>query len=255
MILPPGTLLQMMYLRERIARWTPGRFQEVGTGSGYLSAVLLEAGWSGTGFEIDPQSAARAAGANAGAVRTGRYHVVNGDWLEPGTAEGDADLIASCMVLEHLDDAAEALYLERCRERLAPAGRGLLLVPGSPEDWGIEDDIAGHLRRYTRDRLASLLGAHGWRVDHVAGLTFPLSNLLLPLSNHLVRRAESRKLALATDERTRASGRREVPGKTVFPGIAALLLNDVMLYPLHVAQKLCRDARRALVLYAEFSRP
>lgn len=256
MILPPGTLLQMMYLRDRASHWQPGYFHEIGVGSGFLSTVLLRAGWRGTGYEIDALSASNARASNAKAIAAGRYRVEQLDWLDAATAQDveSAQLITSCMVLEHLDDDREALYMQRCKERLAPGGRGMLLVPGSPRDWGIEDEIAGHCRRYTRERLASLLAGHGWRIDHMAGLTFPVSNLLLPLSNHLVARTESRKLGLDEDERTRASGRREVFGKTVFPAVAGLLLNDIAMYPLHMLQKLCRDAGRALVLYTEFSR-
>jgi SAM-dependent methyltransferase len=255
MILPPGTLLQLMYLNERLATLTPGRFYEIGVGRGYLSANLLARGWSGVGFELDSDSAAAAREGNQEAIRDGRYSIERKDWLRSdAVSDGTrADVVISCMVLEHLDEASEALYLKRCRERLAPGGRGILLVPGSPRDWGIEDEIAGHQRRYTRESLAALLEANDARVAHMAGLTYPLSNLLLPLSNRLVVRAERDKLVLDADARTRASGRREVVGKTVFPAVAGLLLNQVALYPLHLLQKALRSAERALVLYAEFS--
>ena len=40
-VLPPGTILQLMYLRERIKLLTPGRFVEVGPGTGTITALLL----------------------------------------------------------------------------------------------------------------------------------------------------------------------------------------------------------------------
>jgi hypothetical protein len=45
------------------------------------------------------------------------------------------------MVLEHLDDAAESLYLQGSRERLIAGERSVLLVPGSSSG-------SGHRRRF-----------------------------------------------------------------------------------------------------------
>lgn len=250
-MLPPGTILQLMYLKERLRDVPPGRFIEIGVGQGHLSACLLALGWNGTGFELDPASSRAALERNAEAVATGRYDVRNVDWLDC-VPDAKADLLVSCMVLEHFDDSGEARYLDQCRRWLSPRGLGVLLVPGSPQDWGIEDDIAGHYRRYSRESLSARLSALGWRVQHMAGLTFPLSNALLPVSNALVRRAEGTRQAWSMAERTMASGKREVVGKTAFPSWAGLLLNETAMYPLHLVQKLFRGARRALVLYAEF---
>jgi hypothetical protein len=157
------------------------------------------------------------------------------------------------MVLEHLSDADEARYLRRCRAVLKQGGTGILFVPGCPDYWGIEDEIAGHLRRYTAEGLQRSIEAQGLRLRHVAGLTYPLSNLLFPLSELLVRRAERHKLALSPAERTHASGNRSVPFKTFFPQPLRLVLNEAAMYPLHLLQKLNRRNPRSLVLYAEFS--
>jgi len=43
MVKPPGTIVQGMYLKERLRRREPGQFLEVGGGSGWVSEVL----WSG----------------------------------------------------------------------------------------------------------------------------------------------------------------------------------------------------------------
>ncbi len=125
------------------------------------------------------------------------------------------------------------------------------LVPARPAHGGIEDEIAGHYRRYTTASATRLLETAGWRIDHIAGLTFPVSNALLPLSNFLVRRGEAHKLSLAMLERTKQSGIRDVRMKTKFPSIAGLLLNEHMIYPFHLLQKLFRHSPRAMVLYVE----
>jgi SAM-dependent methyltransferase len=258
MLFPPGTILQRMYLRNRLARLRPGRFIEVGAGEGHLSALLLSAGWRGSGVEADAASAARAREVNNHAIEQGRYEVVNSTWLEPvkgAKLPKNVDLILSCMVLEHLDDRSERMYFARCQEHLGRGGRIILMVPACEAAWGIEDVLAGHFRRYTRQRLRELLHELGWRIEHLAGLTYPVSNMLLPLSNALVRRVEAYKQSFDMQERTASSGRRRVPGKTDFPKAATLVLNEVTLYPLYLLQLAFREAPSALVLYVEATPP
>lgn len=245
----PGTILQRLYVRERLRGRRPGRFVEVGVGTGGLSRELLRLGWNGEGWDLSAEAIARSTQTNADAIAEGRYGVRLGDWLEE--ADGTADIVVSSMVIEHLAEEREARYFERCRAVLAPMGLAVLLVPASPRHWGIEDEIAGHKRRYTRDGLSARLNELGFRVDHLAGLTYPVSNLLLPVSNALVRRAEGHKQELSEEERTRQSGTRDVAFKTTFPRLAAVVLNERALYPLHLAQKAASRSKRALVLYAE----
>lgn len=252
MILPPGTLLQQMYFKERLRALSRGRFIEVGAGQGIVSKTLLDLGWSGRAYDLNAQSLALASELNRTAVAEGRYAVEQRDWLDaPQT--GPVDLVVSCMVLEHLADADEARYLERCRAALGPRGHGVLFVPGCPDYWGMEDEIAGHFRRYTFESLQRSIEAHGLRLRHLAGLTYPLSNLLFPVSEFLVRRAERHKLALSAAERTRLSGNRDVPFKTSFPAALRIVLNEGVMYPLHLLQKLNARNPRSMVIYAEFS--
>jgi SAM-dependent methyltransferase len=254
MILPPGTILQQMYFKERLRRLPRGRFVEVGTGQGIVSRTLLDLGWNGSGYDLNGESLAIAAQVNRSAMSEGRYRVIERDWLD--TAAGEpVDLIVSCMVLEHMADADEGRYFERCKSVLRPGGTGVLFVPGSPRHWGMEDQIAGHFRRYTFAGLRQRIVEHGLQVRHLAGLTFPISNVLYPLSEYLVRRAERNKMKLAVAERTRLSGNRAVPFKTTFPALLRIVLNETVMYPFHVLQKLSAGNDRSLVLYAEFATP
>ena len=144
--------------------------------------------------------------------------------------------------------------MRRSSEVLKCDGLMIGLVPGSPAHWGIEDDIAGHCRRYTRDKIRSLMANTDWTTGHLVGLTFPVSNFLLPISNFLVNRSEKSKLSLTTIERTKQSGRRNVKFKTHFPSLLGMILNRRVLWPLHLLQKIFKNSDRALVIYFE-SRP
>lgn len=57
-VLPHGTILLHMYLRERLRRQEPGRFIEIGPGYGDITALLLSAGWHGTLYEMSQESVA-----------------------------------------------------------------------------------------------------------------------------------------------------------------------------------------------------
>ena len=250
--LPPGTILQLMYLKERLASMRPGRFVEIGPGAGHITALLLESGWTGVVFDLDPITIDALSSRFRDFIGPGRLTLHTADFTASGSLLGEpVDLVISCMVMEHLDEGQETAFMLAASRVLRAGGQMIGLVPGSPAAWGIEDDIAGHLRRYTRESINALVDRTGWKLRHACGLTYPVSNWLLPVSNWLVARHERNKLALSTLDRTKHSGRRQVRFKTHFPLVLNLLLNDITLRPLHWFQKMAGSAEAALVLYFE----
>jgi SAM-dependent methyltransferase len=251
---PPGTILTHLYLRERLDGAAPGRFVDVGVGAGHISDLLLSLGWSGAGYDLSTGALERAQQRNAAAAAQGRFSLHQGDWLDAESVEtGEpVDLVITSMVLEHLDEPAIDRFFVRAERELGDGGRVIVMVPGSPRHWGVEDEIAGHLRRYTPASLATTVRSRGWQVVHLTGLAFPLSNLLLGVSNALVGRNERDLERLSLQERTERSGDRSVPWKTSFPAWTGLLVNDLTMLPFHWLQKRFGSARgRALVLYCE----
>jgi 2-polyprenyl-3-methyl-5-hydroxy-6-metoxy-1,4-benzoquinol methylase len=247
--LAPGHILQILYVKDRLRNRGFRTFIDVGAGNGYLSHTLLSLGLTGTGFDLNAEACENNRAENAEAVAAGRYTVRCEDFVTAPVTP--ADVIVSSMVIEHLTPTQVRAYFAHCREVLNPSGLIVTIVPASPRHWGIEDDIAGHQKRYTRQDFTEIAAEHQLRVVHVAGLTYPLSNLLLGLSNRLVRRAESGKLTMDAHARTVASGSRHVWGKTEFPDVARYFVNEVTLFPLHLLQYLTRNNQNALVLYAE----
>jgi hypothetical protein len=253
-VLPPGTLLQLMYLRERLTYLKPGRFLEIGPGSGEITRLLLDKGWVGQSYDLEAVTIERLQIRFANEIMLGSYRPNNVDYLSQLQQPESVDLVISCMVMEHLDDNAEFSFMQLSSQVLKSDGLMIGLVPSSPLHWGIEDDIAGHCRRYTRDKIQSLMANTGWTAEHLVGLTFPISNFLLPVSNFLVNRSEKSKLSLNAMEKTKQSGRRNVTFKTHFPSLLGIVLNRFILWPLHLLQKLFKNSDRALVIYFE-SRP
>jgi len=250
-VLPPGTWLQLMYLKERLRNVAPGYFVEIGPGGGEISRLLLNTRWRGRAYDLEPATVHQLRLRFTREIAEGRYDAVAIDYLDVSTLPEKVDLVISSMVMEHLDETAESEFVRKTAAFLSDRGIMIGLVPASPDHWGIEDEIAGHFRRYTRERIYTLLANHHLECQHLAGLTYPISNLTLPISNYLVKRTEESKLELSLAERTKQSGRRKVPLKTDFPMWFGLFLNPYVLLPLHALQKSLRGSRAALVLYFE----
>lgn len=250
--LPPGTILQLMYLMERLRDIEPGRFIEIGPGSGEVTSLLLKLGWGGVSYDLEPRTVELLKNRFSLPILEGRYTVKNEDFFSIDTySQGGVNLIISCMVMEHLSDDLENNFMQISSKLLCDNGLMIGFVPSSPAHWGIEDDIAGHCQRYTRDTLSKLMNSNGWCIRNLTGLTYPLSNILLPISNFLVRRAEESKLTMTDLEKTKASGIRDVQFKTNFPNVLSLLLNRHVLLPLHWLQKAFSSSSNSLVLYFE----
>ena len=93
-------------------------------------------------------------------------------------AAGAFDLVCALDVVEHVADD-EAAFAELARVT-APGGTLLVSVPLHPALWTEFDTLVGHGRRYEPERLASLLGRHGFTVAASA------VNGMKPRSNRLV---------------------------------------------------------------------
>ncbi|MEM9023040.1 MAG: class I SAM-dependent methyltransferase [Bacteroidota bacterium] len=252
--LPPGNILQYLYIRQRVRKLKKagkGSFVEVGAGNGYLSGLLLKAGFTGHGVDLNESACENNRTNNAAAIASGAYSVHHGDFFG---LDVKADIIISSMVIEHLPEEDLDRYFQHCRSILNPNGVIITLVPASMKYWGIEDEIAGHMKRYEFEDFQQLESRHDLQLRHVSGLTFPLSNVFFGLSNRLVRKGESDKLEMSQKEKTVYTGNRDVAYKTTFPTFLNIILNPVVMYPFHVLQMLFHRNRNSMVIYAELAK-
>jgi cyclopropane fatty-acyl-phospholipid synthase-like methyltransferase len=249
-ILPPGSILQIMHFLDKIKILRPGFFIEMGPGNGTLSKVLLEHKWMGVGVEEDKNTALGLTIKFKEYLEQGQYKVINKNFFETNFRR-KADLVLSSMVIEHLAPKQELAFFNKSKVLLKKTGLLLCYVPGSPTNWGIEDVIAGHYRRYTMSRIRQKLISSGWMPLNVEGLTYPLSNVLLPVSNYLVNRYESKKIKMSLKKKTLLSGRREVPLKTKFPVCLKIFLNSFALYPFHCLQTIFKTHPKSLTIFFE----
>jgi glycosyltransferase involved in cell wall biosynthesis/phospholipid N-methyltransferase len=81
------------------------------------------------------------------------------------------DTVVCLNVVEHLEDDRGAL--ENIRRVLEDGGRAIILVPYGPKLYGTLDEVLGHRRRYTEDRLIDVSQRAGFVVDEVLKFNRP----------------------------------------------------------------------------------
>jgi SAM-dependent methyltransferase len=145
------------YLLDTVRKYAPARARvlDFGAGGGQFAAPLSAQGLDLTALEPDQllQQRLRAQGLRvAGSI----------DEL----ADGSLDYIYTLNVLEHIEDDAAAL--RSLHSKLADGGRLLIYVPAFPVLYTSMDAKVGHVRRYTRQTLATRVTAAGFRIERVA---------------------------------------------------------------------------------------
>ena len=249
--LAPGSILQNLYLKKRIRKWNKAfTFLEVGAGVGVMSNILLTHGGQGTGIDLNEQACVENNLMNRLFIQQGKYQVLHKDFFA-FLSDHKFDIIVSMMVIEHLTPKDLDIFLKKCKVILEKDGLLVLFVPASKKYWGIEDEIAGHCKRYEFVDFDELSQKYSLQIRHIAGLTYPVSNVLFPISNYFIRRAESYKLKLSEKEKTILSGKRDVPFKTKFPSFLSVILNEFTLLPLHWLQMIFRKNANSMVIYCE----
>jgi SAM-dependent methyltransferase len=155
---------------EMVRRHPPrGPIFDVGGGNGFVTRGLAEAGWETVLIEPGPAGARRA-------WMGGLRPVVCATLADAGFRRGALAAVGLFDVLEHQPD--EAAFLASVSECLAPGGSFYLTVPALPALWSIDDEVAGHHRRYTRRSISRSLTSAGFRVEAV---TYIFAVLPLPL--------------------------------------------------------------------------
>jgi len=130
----------------------PGRALDVGAAGGGNTRVLRRLGWDAVALEYGPDGAEVA--------RERGLATVRGDAMALPVADGSLDLVVAFDVLEHLQDDDAAV--REVHRALRPGGHFLVAVPCDPRLWSAHDEAVGHVRRYTRPTLTSLLVRGGF---------------------------------------------------------------------------------------------
>ena len=144
-------------LERQLRGLRPGRALDVGAAGGGNTRVLRRLGWDAIALEYGAEG--------AGVARERGLPTLRGDATALPLDDASLDLVVAYDVLEHLDDDDAAV--REVRRVLRPGGRYLVAVPCDPRLWSAHDEAVGHVRRYTRATLSSLLVRGGFSLGPV----------------------------------------------------------------------------------------
>lgn len=165
----PSFLLRRFCLVDVIRGWVPGKFLECGAGTGAMTQLFLDNGYSGVGYDVSEK--------NLEVLRKnlGGY---GGRFIEVGDLSNqpnDFDYLFAFEVLEHIGKDCEVLA--EWSRHLAPAGRILISVPARMKKFRSDDKYVGHLRRYEKAELKKMLVNCGYEEIRILSYGVPLANI------------------------------------------------------------------------------
>ncbi|NMO56900.1 methyltransferase domain-containing protein [Actinoplanes sp. TBRC 11911] len=141
---------------------------DIGSAAGGNSAVLARHGWSVTAADLSTTAVTLAASRG--------IRVVNSDITRLPVKTESLGLVTAFDVLEHVPDDKSAIgEIYRVLRRGATT---LITVPASMSLWSQHDVAVGHVRRYSRAELISLVAGSGLRIADV----FSWNVLLRPIA-------------------------------------------------------------------------
>lgn len=120
--LAPGNILQNMYLKSRLRQLQGSKktFIELGSGNGNISAILLNSGMSGIGFDLSETACDLNRKKNGSYIKDGMYQVEEADFFDYKGAK--VDVIISSHVIEHFPDELLEQYFSKCESLLNRGG-------------------------------------------------------------------------------------------------------------------------------------
>jgi hypothetical protein len=153
------------------------------------------------------------------------------------------------MVIEHLTEDVE--FLKELKSRVRPNGYLLVAVPAGLNRWTYEDEIVGHVRRYSSDTLAQVLHRAGITEGiKVVGVGFPFLNVTELIRNRIMQRRYRVSQSIGREVRTADSGIWDKVGVNIFPRVFGLVFNHLSLKPLDYISRILRQTDKATVLIA-----
>lgn len=247
---PPGALCLHDAIFHMLNDIPAQSFVELGCGRGVLAYKLCQRGLAGMGIDSSPEALRHTETLLQPYLQSGQFSLHQGDLLDHAhwaSYAGKFDLALSMMVMEHVEDDIE--FLRQLCGFVKNGGQVMIAVPGRKDRWGIEDETAGHLRRYEREELTEKLQAVGLTQLKVWSVAVPVANILLFAGNFLLRRSEEmQKRTWQKTEQTQQSGLQRIPFKTIFPSWCKFLLNPGVWAPAFLLQRFFYNSRRGLIL-------
>ncbi len=220
----PKFLLRRKAVTRLTRLWEPGRFLEVGAGTGTMTRSFLDRDFTGVCQDISQET--RYTLSSNLAEYGDRIEILDSIEKLP---DSSFDYLFAFEVLEHIEDDLNAL--RAWSEKLKESGALLVSVPAHQKKFSKEDEFVGHVRRYEKPQLEKLLVDAGYDAPTIFSYGFPIGNLSGWLSRTMNLSGGSRN-QLSMHDRSIRSGieRSPVARKSRF------LVNRFTIWPFSVLQ-------------------
>jgi len=96
------------------------------------------------------------------ARKKAKFPLINGDLTKLPIRPQSVGLIVAMDILEHLDD--DATGIRSFHQALERQGVLIVTVPAFGFLWGIQDEVTGHKRRYSRQEIVNKLRREGFEI-------------------------------------------------------------------------------------------
>lgn len=158
------------YMMPIVNKLKPKRILDIGSGAGSLSLLLASRGYKVVGIDISADAIKKSTQSAKILSLQSKVNFLNYDFLDFINTE-KFDLILCLEVVEHILD--ELKFLRKIRKLLNNNG---LIILSSPLNTaplarlGLAksfDNKVGHLRRYSKSKLITLLNSNGLNVENV----------------------------------------------------------------------------------------
>ena len=221
----PKLILRESCIQDMSGHWPPGRFVEMGAGTGHMTRLFLERGFTGACHDLgeDSRQMMRRNLADAGEC------MVVVDDLSELPLDG-FDYLFAFEVLEHIEPDLQVL--REWMRYLKPGGRVLLSVPAHARKYGRSDELVGHVRRYEKDQLHRLMQDAGIDDIRIINYGYPITELTRRLSNRIVRNDQSYE-GLSPEQRSIRSAQ----AKPAAINRVLSMLSDKLVLPFCVVQR------------------
>lgn len=219
----PSYLVKRRVILEYLETFGFGKVLEVGCGCGDLLHVLGKKGYSGVGIDLSDHA--------LDVARSGLGNSFNLFCGAPGSISGKFDIVIASEVMEHCQNDAD--FISELGERLHDRGCLILTVPAHMKDWGANDELSGHVRRYERNELLQLLENAGFEDVVIYSYGVPVYNIMKPFYDRAV--CSKNSAAVDLEKTVESSGMHLLKE---MGGFFRLLFNDLTMYPFYILQRL-----------------
>ena len=201
----PHYLFRKQLAGELIKKYVPpkGRFLEVGCATGDFGFSLADRGYSGVMIDFSHQAAEIVT--HQLATRQENNLAFKPVDIMDYSIDGPLfDLVTIFEVLEHVERDYDVV--KKINKLLKPGGYVLFSVPARKKFWSLDDDRAGHVRRYEKDELFRLLVDNHFEVIKLLSYGYPFTALLKAMRGLAHRLKKSEHSTKGNIELTKKSG-------------------------------------------------